>query len=198
MRNNSANGDYVSRVTKASSWKWFRKGEQRNKTWKRKKWWRKEEERKMQMGKWNKESLERMKCHWGRVTDRLCWSEGADSRVTGDDVFITVRAGVGGIVDGEKCQSQVFSSLCWAGCPGRSAMTSKICHGPHLAETIARVTYQPGGGDISWLSDSRWALIKEVAPERECEAWSHRPPPGTQGAWLVWSQEKHSESGWRK
>ena len=29
-------------------------------------------------------------------------------------------------------------------------MNSKICHGPHdLAEMIAQVTYQPGGGDIS-------------------------------------------------
>lgn len=67
----------------------------------------------MQMGKWNKESLERIKCHWGRVTDRLPGSEGADSRVMKDDIFITVRAGEGerGIVDGEKCQSSVLHPL---------------------------------------------------------------------------------------
>ena len=106
----------------------------------------------MQMGTWNKENLERIKCHWRRVTDRLPGSEGADSRVMKDDMFITVRAGEGerGIVDREKCQSQVFSILCWAGCPERSVMNSKICHGPHdLAEMTAQVTYQPGGGDIS-------------------------------------------------
>ena len=89
------------------------RGRKGNKKWEREKQWQKKEERKMKMVKWNRERLERIKCHWRRVMDRLPWSEGADSRVTKDGIFITVRVGDGerGIIDGEKCQSRVFHPL---------------------------------------------------------------------------------------
>lgn len=109
MRNNSANGDYVSRVTQASLKAVFliKKGTRSGKE----KVMAEEGRKGNAIGKMEQREFGKNEMSLGKGGRQTSLKEGADSRVTGDDVFITVRVGVGGIVDGEKCQSHVLQPL---------------------------------------------------------------------------------------